>query len=441
GSDVITTGSGNDTVAGDNATITFSNGIRSSFITTDANGGNDTISLGAGDDQAIGGVGSDTIRALDGKNILLGDNGTILSDAAGNYIYARTGSVSLGSGDFITGGLGTDVIFGGVGGDTLSGGSGDDLIMGDAGEVTRNGLQFIFGSVDLFTGGADILTGGAGNDIMIGGFGSDLFFGSLSEDAMVGEYGRFTLSVDQDYNFVQTTSVVTLAQGPLDLINSAQSDIYEAKYFESVQERLSELTSYQSSTLTLQSILNLSPNWYDDLNIGEEGEESETDFEALIARWKEVGTSYSFFTSFYDVVLNDNDSQLLLANNGHADDIDLSDNVVHDQEQTEDSGNSVDNVGDNKNQQASDLMEDGNNQNTVSNYIDPEFVDEIISVDNSNKEITSEQSLMEDAQIGLNGWGLMGAVIASRRSSNKFVKTTVEFNNQDQRFIRWNDIW
>ena len=141
------------------------------------------------------------------------------------------------------------------------------------------------------------------------------------------------------------------------------------------------------------------------------------------------------------MVLNDNDNEQLLANNGSANDIDQSDNDVHDQDQTETSDNFVHNVGYNEVQLASELTEDGNNQNAASDDIDPEFVDETISVDNSNKEITSEQSLMEDALIGFNEWGLMSAVIASRRSSNTFVKTDSDFNNQDQRFIRWDDIW
>jgi len=475
GSDVITTGSGNDTVAGDNATITFSNGIRSSFITTDANGGNDTISLGAGDDQAIGGVGSDTIRALDGKNVLLGDNGTIISDVSGDYIFARTGSVSLGAGDFITGGAGTDVIFGGVGGDTLSGGAGDDLIMGDAGEVTRNGLQLFFGSVDLLTGGADILTGGAGNDIMIGGFGSDLFFGSFSEDAIVGQYGSFTLSVDQNYDFVQTTSALTFPIGE-GIISSSQSDLYEANELESYQQQVLNNVMATSGTGIYDTGEGFGFSAYNPLsgpalveawgvlhnyfgNTHFNGPESSADgsiypFRIMID--PDTGDVIFIDPDTGDVIIIDESSDP----DSEGDDDNVQELSEENQENQENQGahhdsddpegdadsnaNDVNGDPDDTTQDEGDTDSAGSNTNEDNG--DPENTAQDENESNESKNQTFNDNIGSDPEVmhavaaSVAGWGVVGQINSTIHKNSKLDTTEVNKISQKCRFIRWDSL-
>ena len=116
------------------ARVTLVSGIRSIVTSTDADSstaGNDTISLGAGQDQAIGGYGSDTIMHVSGEAVMIGDDGTIISDATGRATISYTGNPLIGGNDTIIGGSDRDVIFGGAGADDLVGNDGNDIIIGD----------------------------------------------------------------------------------------------------------------------------------------------------------------------------------------------------------------------------------------------------------------------------------------------------------------------
>jgi hypothetical protein len=229
GADNIDAGSGNDSVIGDNGQINFLNNIRSQVFSTDttnSTGGNDTITLGDGEDQAIAGVGSDRVTNTSGETVIVGDNGNINSDANGRYIKVTTGATNLGSNDNLIGGSNRDILFGGVGADTLNGRAGDDLLGGDGSQVTRTTNTIVFEAIDLFTGGDDVLLGGAGLDRMIGGFGSDGFEADFREDVLVGEYARFTFSAVAGDE--RATSVISLAQGGLDLIRQTQTGVFNS---------------------------------------------------------------------------------------------------------------------------------------------------------------------------------------------------------------------
>ncbi|NOI65300.1 LEPR-XLL domain-containing protein [Vibrio sp. 99-8-1] len=227
GNDRIEGNQGSDSIIADNGSIDVLQGVRISLTSTDvteATGGNDTIYLGTGDDQLIAGVGSDTIINTSGESVILGDNGRIVSNASGRYVLARTGQTNLGGRDVVTGGSGQDIIFGGVGSDHLDGHAGNDVIGGDGSQITRNDDTIIFEAVDLFTGGDDTLLGGDGFDRMQGQFGGDLFFANFNEDVLLGDYGRFTFNARSDNE--QATSVISLAQGGLDLIRQTQLNLF-----------------------------------------------------------------------------------------------------------------------------------------------------------------------------------------------------------------------
>ncbi len=227
GGDIISVSAGDDSVIGDNGKITFNLGIRGRLESTDlvnSTGGNDRISLGSGADEAIAGVGDDYVTNESGETIIIGDDGFIENDENGRYLFASTGDYTLGGDDEIIGGSGRDIIFGGFGKDDLAGEDGDDMIMGDSGSIKRNPDTIVFDAFDLFQGDNDILRGGEGLDRMIGGNGNDLFYGSFRNDVMVGEYARFIFSTDLDNE--KATSVISVAQGTVDLLRGDQNGVY-----------------------------------------------------------------------------------------------------------------------------------------------------------------------------------------------------------------------
>lgn len=160
---------------------------------------------------------------------------------------------SVGGNDYIDGGDGDDVLIGGAGSDTLIGGSGNDVLLGDNGRVTWSGGQLRqAATTDFFTGGNDILDGGAGNDFMFGGYGHDTFYGNFSEDVMIGEYGRITLQGGK----VET--LVVFGQPPLDLLASTLFDLYTVDEYDRL---LPDFTMPQWSVATADQTM---PDQQDD---------------------------------------------------------------------------------------------------------------------------------------------------------------------------------
>ncbi|GAM68899.1 hemolysin-type calcium-binding region [Vibrio sp. JCM 19236] len=193
--------------------------------TENGTGGDDVISLGAGQDHAIAGVGNDEVRNASGESIIIGDDGFISNDAEGRYIEVSTGNTEIGGDDLLVGGSDRDIIFGGYGSDEIYGGAGHDILGGDGSLVTRDADgTIVFEAIDLFTGGSDTLDGGAGEDRMQGHYGNDFFFANFSEDVLVGEYGRFTfVEIDGE---VVPESIISLANGELDLIRVLQTGLF-----------------------------------------------------------------------------------------------------------------------------------------------------------------------------------------------------------------------
>jgi Ca2+-binding RTX toxin-like protein len=160
--DTFNTGSGNDTVWGED--------------------GNDIINTGAGADHIFGGDGIDIIDAGDNNDFVRGDSGNdqINGGAGDDIIFAGDGN------DIINAGEGFDEVFGGQGNDTISGGNQDDALFGmDHDDVISGGLgnDELGGDAgdDVLRGdqGADTLIGGEDNNVMIGGAGADTFDGLL----------------------------------------------------------------------------------------------------------------------------------------------------------------------------------------------------------------------------------------------------------------------
>jgi len=230
-SDVIVGNDGDDIILGDNGLLDYDTGdgdlstLDLIHSYTDGLGGADIISGNAGNDTIMGGSGADVIYGddataaagiLDGADTLLGDNGEIiLSGGMVALIHTTDTSEATGGADTIKGNAAADIIIGGVNGDVLYGDAsipgvvdGDDVILGDNGELdfdTGDGDVTSLDLVETYTdtlGGADTISGNAGNDTIIGGSDGDIIFGNNAvaaadandgEDILIGDNGRITL--------------------------------------------------------------------------------------------------------------------------------------------------------------------------------------------------------------------------------------------------------
>ena len=129
----------------DDKTITYENLKTDYGITSNGDGGNNTL---------IGWVGKDIMNGGYGNDVLWGRNGDdILNGGWGNdELNGENGD------DILNGDYGNDTLYGGAGNDILNGGDGNDELNGENGDDILNGGY-----------GYDTLNGGAGNDILNGG--------------------------------------------------------------------------------------------------------------------------------------------------------------------------------------------------------------------------------------------------------------------------------
>ncbi|WP_293776173.1 hypothetical protein [uncultured Oxalicibacterium sp.] len=225
GNDSITLGNGNNIAFGDNGRVTLSDtGVALTISSIDpAIGGNDTIVSGDGRNVLVGGIGNDTIKGGDGGNVIFGDNGDVTRDMAGKYVKVVTTNPTIGGNDLARGGNGEDVILGGNGDDELFGYDGFNIVIGDSALVEyTNGRVSLAQTIDLYDGGSDILHGGKDLSVLFGGAKGDLLHGNFTRDVMAGDYAAIYF-VDG-----QAKSVVRFGQegNSPDLIAASQDVVF-----------------------------------------------------------------------------------------------------------------------------------------------------------------------------------------------------------------------
>ncbi|HEV8604724.1 MAG TPA: calcium-binding protein [Tepidisphaeraceae bacterium] len=242
---------GNDIIFGDGGRVSLLNNVIWKLESTDTaiggkdymegNAGSDFIAGGADSDEMHGdaGNGADINAALDGNDIMLGDNALL------NWLYhgdaalsatLETGFVfdnSISTLDLITtiapNDGGNDNMFGNAGSDNMWGGTASDLLVGDntkgilpavqfgaASARPGNDLEFgdhgrlypqhsflpnfpsrNFFSIDIgFTSGgaADLIFGNENEDVQIGAQGDDKMFGNSGDDDMIGGHNINTVT-------------------------------------------------------------------------------------------------------------------------------------------------------------------------------------------------------------------------------------------------------
>ncbi|MBK8083037.1 MAG: hypothetical protein IPK28_03915 [Devosia sp.] len=194
--DDITTGDGRSVVFGDSGYAEFLNGYaRLAYAIDTAVGGSDTILTGNGDQIVVGGAAGDDITTGTGSDIVFGDNAVLYfseppKGTVPTLLKAFVISPLDGGDDTVTSGAGNDILIGGTGADDLSGGANDDRIFGDHAlfDVTLPADQLIVGIYTAANqgGGNDKLYGDGGNDIIFGQVGDDTIEGGTGDDDLTG---------------------------------------------------------------------------------------------------------------------------------------------------------------------------------------------------------------------------------------------------------------
>ncbi len=189
--DNIDAGAGDDAIAGDHGTFTITSPTAFSFTSTDFTiGGADTIVGGTGDDTIIGGADNDILTDNNGRNLVLGDHGTVVWDSSTGSFTVTSTAESTGGNDTITTGIDADVILGGAGSDTITSGAGDDLVFGDAGTVTVTAnLPVVASTTAPGSGTGDTITTNDGADTILGGDGDDTIDAGNGANLVLGDYG------------------------------------------------------------------------------------------------------------------------------------------------------------------------------------------------------------------------------------------------------------
>ena len=214
-SEIITGAGGNDSISGLAGDDTLYGGAGNDSVY--GGEGNDVLTGGAGADQLYGGASNDVFYGGAGADQIFGGAGIDTVSYSGNKLGVRVdlrGAPAAGGPqpeDVITdvenavGGLGRDTITGNDVDNGINGAKGSDLLFGGGGNDTvlgGSGNDSMFGGTGLDTlvggKGNDVINGGAGADILTGGAGTDQFiFGTLSADGTNDKITDFQVGLDK----------------------------------------------------------------------------------------------------------------------------------------------------------------------------------------------------------------------------------------------------
>jgi Ca2+-binding RTX toxin-like protein len=169
----VITSDSNDTVFGSPGDESYTLGAGNDVI--NAGPGNDAIDAGPGDDFLRGGHGTDTISGGDGHDTATYDERTA-SEPLSVTLATPGGDGAPGENDTLGG---VEDVIGGASSDVLGGDAGPNLLVGGGGLNTIDGGA----GNDTLVGGdfRDVISGGPGNDQLVGGGDDD------SLDAFDGE--------------------------------------------------------------------------------------------------------------------------------------------------------------------------------------------------------------------------------------------------------------
>ena len=191
-----------------------------------------------GDDIVIASLGNDDVKAGNGDNVVLGDEGSVMFQTGSGFLHGiwseslneagqapqEADDASVGN-DTITTGSGRDYVLFGSGDNSVVTGAGDDIVLADghidfhAGTNLPAVLHTVFldGNNVLLPPTNNVLDGGEDQDILIGGSGHDWIEAGSGDDIVIGDEVR--ISFDQGRaedgfvvaDFIQTVFFTPLA--------------------------------------------------------------------------------------------------------------------------------------------------------------------------------------------------------------------------------------
>src|SRR2546428_8011966 len=171
------------------------------------------MTVTAGDNVILGGVGKDEIHAAVGTtNIIAGDNGVVNLNQVGvdadNVFSIVSGPGALGDDDQIFAGS-NNIILGGFGKDHIELGGGVNTVVGRNGQVSRRGTLDATGHVvaavtRIFTtdttgatGDDDTILSQGGTNVILGGVGKDHIETSVgTSNIVLGDNGQVVIGGD-----------------------------------------------------------------------------------------------------------------------------------------------------------------------------------------------------------------------------------------------------
>ena len=168
------------------------------FITGGA--GNDHIDSGTGNDTVHGNQDADDISGMAGDDLLFGGEGndTVYGDGVRIEKYFSYTPLERDGHDLLFGGEGDDYLVGQGGRDSVFGGTGEDRLFGDERwDESSGATPASLLNDDYLDGGDDddYLEGGGGGDVLNGGTGNDNLWGDAATSFLGGAgHGRNTLN-------------------------------------------------------------------------------------------------------------------------------------------------------------------------------------------------------------------------------------------------------
>ena len=238
GNDEITAGDGHNTILGDDGTATFfANGDLKLIESTNlGNGGTDTIQLDDGTNTVIAGAKLDIINIGGGTNFVFADEGR--REVTATNIIAESLNAAVGGKDQITVGPGYNVIAGGADEDTITvngtAASARGIVLGDNGEMTLDlaGNLLEITSTEFASGAKDIITLTSGTNAIIGGAGNDEITAGDGHNTILGDDGTATFFTNGNLKLIESTNLgnggtdtIQLDDGTNTVIAGAKSDI------------------------------------------------------------------------------------------------------------------------------------------------------------------------------------------------------------------------
>jgi len=248
GADVIDAGAGNDAISYRGTEVSVDAGTGSDAIVLQASGGITTIDLSGppGSDQTYGdSVTVSNFENVDASVLLASQGITILGSTAANVMTGGAGA------DIVDGGGGADVINSGAGADTVTyygsessidGGTGNDsLVLAAAGGVTAVNFSAAAGSDQTVSdavfvanfenldasvlataltvtgsSAANAMTTGAGNDTIDGGGGADILDAGAGNDTVSYYNSEVSISGGTGINTLALRAVTSVNLGNID---------------------------------------------------------------------------------------------------------------------------------------------------------------------------------------------------------------------------------